>query len=96
MSMSVLWNIVVLLVGGIVVAVFWDAFLRGRRGKALALSALALAAILTGGALQANNLFPWSLIALVVGVALSAMSDGLSRRQSRTPHTRATAATGSN
>ena len=78
--MAFVWILVVIAVAGIVVAVSWDAFLRGRHGRALILGALALATLIVAGVLRANDVSPWSLVALIAGIVFTALSDRARRR----------------
>jgi len=58
----------------VVIAIGWDIALRERHGKALVFGALALVAGVVGGLLQALDLSPWSLCALLAALSLGAVS----------------------
>jgi peptidoglycan/LPS O-acetylase OafA/YrhL len=77
---TILGRIVLIAVGTLAVAVFWDRDLRGRRGEALLFNGLALAVAITAGVLQAEEVRPWALIVLLVSGALFVMGGRAERR----------------
>jgi len=69
----------------LVVAVFWDAFARGRRGSALAWGIAAGAAAVAGGLLRGADVGgPWPLLGWIASAVLIALAIRAERRQ--TPH----------
>jgi hypothetical protein len=81
--LTVLGYAAVLVVGAIVVAVFWDSFVRDRRGPALVTSVLALTAVLAAGWLKADDRAVWPWVLLLTALALSGISELLRTRSRR-------------
>jgi hypothetical protein len=73
------------IVVGVVLAVNWDAFVRGKRGAARAWSLSAGVAAAVAGILQgAGADRPWPLVALVVFIVLQVVAIRVERRMEST------------
>ena len=78
------WVLAVIVVG-VVLALNWDVFVRGKRGPARAWSLAAGFAAAVAGILQGAEVErPWPLVALMVFVALQAVAVRAERRMERT------------
>ena len=76
-----------MVVVGVVLALNWDVFLRGKRGPALAWSLAAGVAAGVAGVLQGAEVArPWPLVALMVFVALQVVAFRVERRTGPAKH----------
>ena len=83
-----------MIVVGVVLALNWDVFVRGKRGPARAWSLAAGLAAAVAGILQGAEVDrPWPLVALLVFVALQVVAFRAERRMERTRRSEAADAT---